>query len=653
MPRLIGSIAGNERESSVMNKLSRKARMIRFFAALIAAALLGVLPASMPAGAASGELAAIHVVRHGGADRYETSLRIAEAFAAGAGGTVDTVVMVSGTQWTDAAAAISVAGRFGAPLLMTPPEELRDDALAWLNDVEAERVIVVGTDPPGRDPAVSTAVTDALREAFAVERVSGDDQYLTAVAAARRAGEAGELSRFGRTAIIASGEVFADALVAGPLAAHFKLPVLLTPSGGLHPQVAGYLAGAQVRRVVLMGGASALSADVQIAVEALGIAVDRMDGATRFETATMFGEFSARHGSDCFEGGQFGIARARIPFDALSAAPLLAQWCAPLVLTDPAEIPASTREFIDSARRHRPSVTLSVFGGDRAVSQSALEEYQGDMIRRYETRAADSALPATDKHFIDHAQAAALFPECGPAPEYDPAALVSMIRDQARFAGFDRAVISGVIAGRHRDFATGWWTDVKLREHYGGTYPEIDVEWAQQRITISPWNQIGFGRPTSADGLIRFPAWVTVPTSESAFYGSLYEIMERDGYRDGELPLRWVHHYGMQTPRRVDPGDPSWTDGGGRLLWAWTTFMHQFPPVDREPAAWGMLTLLLARHPTCVAGQMLAVCDDPITANTSPHLRNDEHASPLGLALRNLVCGEREQKQATDAVAFD
>lgn len=194
-------------------------------------------------------------------------------------------------------------------------------------------------------------------------------------------------------------------------------------------------------------------------------------------------------------------------------------------------------------------------------------------------------------------------------------------------------------ADRLRDFATGWWTDAKLRTVYGGTYPEIDIDWAKRRITMWSWNQISFGSPTSADGTVRFPDWVTVPSSRSTVYKGLYEIMVRHGFRDGELPLRRVHGLGMQTPRRVDPTDALWIAQGGQLLWDWMTFMHQFPPVNREPAAWGMRTLLLARHPVCVAQQMLARCDDPFTPDTSPHLRNDERASPLGHALQNLICG--------------
>lgn len=631
-----------------MNKHYRTARTRtakRVAVALVAAALLAVVPGFVPAGAAEDDLASVDVVRYGGADRYETSLRIAEAFAADAGGSVDTVVMVSGVQWTDSVVAASVAGRFDAPVLMTPPDELRDDALAWLTDVGASRIFVVSADPPDSDPTVKSAVTDALSsEGFSVERVSGNDQYRTGVAAARQIGGAGDLAQFGPTAIIASGEVFADALVAGPVAARNTLPLLLTPKAGLHPDVAEYLTDAGVNQVILMGGTGALSADVQTGIEALDITVNRISGATRFETATMFGEFAARYGGGCFDGDQFGIARSRIPFDSFSAAPLLAQLCAPLVLTDPTEIPVSTQEFIDNARQGRTAVTLHVFGGNGAVSDSSLTDYLGQTIKHYQNRSADSALPATDKYFIDHTEVAALFPDCEPL-DIDlvhPNTLQRRAEFQSLFGGFDSEITQGFFHDRQRDFVSGWWTDDKLQEVYGGTYPEIDIEWAKQRITMWSWNQIGFGQPTSADGQIRFMDGLTVPSATGAGggYRGLHELMVRNGFNDGELPTLYVHHYGMQTPRRVDPDDALWIADGGQLLWDWTGFMHQFPPIDREPAAWGMHTLLLARHPICVAQRMLAVCDDPITADTSPHLRGDKHASPLGLALRNLICGE-------------
>ncbi|WP_419921738.1 cell wall-binding repeat-containing protein [Candidatus Poriferisodalis sp.] len=71
--------------------------------------------------------------RDSGSDRYSTSLLIAEAVAADAGGSLEWVVLVSGERWTDAVVAAPVAGALGAPVLMTPPGELRADALEFLN----------------------------------------------------------------------------------------------------------------------------------------------------------------------------------------------------------------------------------------------------------------------------------------------------------------------------------------------------------------------------------------------------------------------------------------------------------------------------------------------------------------------------------------
>ena len=176
----------------------RPSRAKRVIVAFVAAALLAVVPAITPASATSDDLAPVHVVRYGGADRYATSLLIAEAFTAEAGGSLDTVVMVSGVHWTDAVVAASVAGRFDAPVLMTPPDRLLGDALVWLSNVGVERVVVVSADPPNKPPTVSADVTDDLASGgFDVERVSGNDQYRTGVAAARRLGGAGDLARFG------------------------------------------------------------------------------------------------------------------------------------------------------------------------------------------------------------------------------------------------------------------------------------------------------------------------------------------------------------------------------------------------------------------------------------------------------------------------
>ena len=352
-------------------------------ASLIAFGGVLILPAAA-VGAAEGDGSDVSVTRYGGADRYETSLQVAEAVAADAGGSLSSVVLVSGRRWTDAVVAAPVAGASGAPVLMTPPDELRADALEFLQRVGVSSAVVVGPDAsggghgPGR--GVGAGVLEALGEAgIAAERIAGDDRFGTGVAAAARL-TPGVMGKLGRTAVIASSEVFADALVAGPFAARGIHPVLLTPPDELHADVSGYLGEAGIEHIVLMGGIAALSESVEQSVKDLGIDVSRVAGSTRYDTAVkaaelVDGRYSDTAGQACFDDSALGLARARVPFDSFSAAPLLSRLCAPLVLADPAQIPPDTATYLDSAREANPSVDLRVFGGDAAVSQAAIDAY--------------------------------------------------------------------------------------------------------------------------------------------------------------------------------------------------------------------------------------------------------------------------------------
>ena len=351
-------------------------------AALLVTVLVGtvlVLPTAASAASDDDDQGAVFVTRYGGADRYATSLLVAEAFAANAGISVDAVVMVSGRSWADAVVAAPIAGALGAPVLMTPPGELRDDAAAFVQRVGASSVVVVGTE--GQPDTVSDEVVTALQGlGVTVERVSGTDRYATAAAAARRLSSVGDMGGLGRTAIVASGEVFADALVAGPFAARGQHPVLLSPKAGLHAQVATYLTEAQIAHVVLMGGTAALSEAVETAVTDLGASVTRLAGATRYDTAVqaaqlVTGRYDDAAGQPCFATSTIGVARARVPFDSFSAAPLLGRLCAPLVLADPGLVPADTAAFLDTARSTHPGVSLRIFGGEAAVSQGALDAF--------------------------------------------------------------------------------------------------------------------------------------------------------------------------------------------------------------------------------------------------------------------------------------
>ncbi len=597
--------------------------------------------------------------------------------------------MVSGRHWTDAVVAASFASRYGAPVLMTPPGGLRDDALAFLKRVGAENVHVVaaGTWP---DTNVSPRVFDQLREAGLMAfGTHGADQYAIGAAIARWHVRPGSLSSAGGSAIIANGEVFADALVAGPMSYKAHVPVLLTPRDELHSEVADYLRDADIAHVVLMGGTAALSDEVEKAIRGLGIAeVDRMAGATRFETAAMTARYAAdKFTGGCFGGSSVGLARARVPFDSLGAAPLLAQRCAPLVLTDPARVPPSTAGFLDSVQRRNVGrdLNLTVFGGNAAVSQEALNAYQmANPPTKYKNRSPNSVLPATDEFFINHDEVKQLLPQCprldDPHDQWHPNTLREIYKDQIRQSGFDTVVTvskrndpAGVL------FSTGWYTDEKLQYYYGKSYsnPPITTEWARRKVAYSPnWNTVLFQQPTHDLGKFsyQYPDWMTGPGRDDrpGYRGLAYKLTSwyiSDEWGPGRGNLEsptpwWVNHRGIKLTGRSDIDrqariSPNVMSGrqrrdgtvpmsmGGLMLYDWTSYMHQWPPLYREPAVWGLLTLLEHVDASCVYREVYELCDQPITSDLSPHLRHDEHASELGIALRNLVCGQFNESGRT------
>lgn len=342
---------------------SRRSRLGRLTTLLIVAALpLLTLPGE------AGAAAAVTVDRIWGADRYETSLAVATRFVNESGGRVDTAVVVPGTDWRDAVIAAGVAGALNAPVMLSPPRGLSAPALRVLEDAAVSRVVVI--DGAG---SLRASALDPLRERFAdVDRLSGADPSALSAEAARRTGAAGALPTLGRTAILASADVFVDAMVAGPVAWRGRHSVLLTSPDTLDAAVKSALAQLDVDHVIVMGGTSAVSKSVVDELIAAQISVTRVGGTTRFDTAQALagfveGAYASGASGSCFDPQAAGIATARSPFDALSAAPLLGRRCSPLLLSEVSAADPSTVSWVRARVR-----SMTVFGGTAAVSEAAV-----------------------------------------------------------------------------------------------------------------------------------------------------------------------------------------------------------------------------------------------------------------------------------------
>ncbi len=319
-----------------------------------------------------------------GPTRYETAVNIAEAYVDEVerfgGERVDTVVLTSGANdhFAYAMSMSALAQLHRAPLLLVQPNALPPAVGTFLSDNDISEVIIVG------GPSVVSATVAGALEALGdieVTRIADADAYSTAAAVAAAVGESvspGEFPVDGRTALLATGENFADALAAGPLAYRGNHPILLTRSAELPEATETFLAASGIEHVVILGGGAAVSSGVEQAVADLGIEITRWAGADRFATAVKIAEalLGVDTPADCFGGSEVGLAYGRRSPDAIVSGPLLGELCAPLLLTEWGELPESAAALLRSddyiTGDINGDVRITVFGGEGAVSEQAL-----------------------------------------------------------------------------------------------------------------------------------------------------------------------------------------------------------------------------------------------------------------------------------------
>jgi putative cell wall-binding protein len=237
-----------------------------------------------------------------------------------------------------------------------------------------------------------------------VRRLGGDDRYTTAVAISRASHPRGAA-----VAVVTTGASFPDALAGGPAAAALGGPVLLVGRDRVPPVVLDELRRLQPTRVLLLGGTSALSDEVQAELVRAGLDVERLAGDSRYETAARV----SQRAFPSLEPLVYVATGADYP-DALAGAAAAGRAGAPVLLVAPDRLPAATA---DELTRLQPQEVV-VLGGPGAVStrvEQQLAAYAPTVRRiagedRYATAAAiaratpgrpDAVLLATGRGFAD------------------------------------------------------------------------------------------------------------------------------------------------------------------------------------------------------------------------------------------------------------
>ncbi|MEE8603169.1 glycoside hydrolase family 9 protein [Euzebya tangerina] len=170
--------------------------------------------------------------------------------------------------------------------------------------------------------------------------------------------------------LLASAEVFADALASGPLQG--DSPLLLTDPDELPDVVLAELNRLGPATVRILGGVDAVSADVQAAVEAAGFAVERSAGPTRLETAVAV---AAEVGDDevdpLITRAYAGTTDATQAFaDALAAGGWAAADAAPVLLTESDRLSTTTADALEDA------ADTVLIGGTDALTAAVADEVE-------------------------------------------------------------------------------------------------------------------------------------------------------------------------------------------------------------------------------------------------------------------------------------
>lgn len=195
----------------------------------------------------------------------------------------------------------------------------------------------------GADESVGEAhaATDEPASGVDIVRYAGSEQYELSLAVAQALVDAdGGTSEW---VVLASGESWADAAAAGPLAASLGAPVVLVPPGGLQaatarPDLVEFLRSSGVRRVVIVGDPNVLPNHEPSVLYGLGMLprnIERVHSEDAIGTSVAVAERIGMPAEFADLGRTVLIASDQGVADAVAVGPLAAAGPFPLLLSAP------------------------------------------------------------------------------------------------------------------------------------------------------------------------------------------------------------------------------------------------------------------------------------------------------------------------------
>jgi|GEM_PF-2235549 len=294
-----------------------------------------------------------------GQDRFNTAVDAsAKAFPEGS----DAVVIATAWNWPDALGGTALAGAINAPILLVDTSAIPEIVMGEIERLGAgEAIILGGTNAISGD--VEAELVELMGEEM-VTRLGGATRYETAeIVAAFTVAQLGD--DFDGTCFVATGDVFADALSASPLAAAKGWPVYLSSDMGVSPATLTAMQAAGVTDVLLLGGEAAVTPETAITILAADMLVVRIDGANRYETAAKVAAYGVSNAGLQWDG--LAVATGQNFPDALAGGAMQGMMGSVMLLTQGDVLSPDTAACLQAKKD--AIGTIVYLGGENAVSQ--------------------------------------------------------------------------------------------------------------------------------------------------------------------------------------------------------------------------------------------------------------------------------------------
>lgn len=239
-------------------------------------------------------------------------------------------------------------------------------AASTVGSVSAIDVDVTGTCGAGTDWERTIAGSGAGSATVVSPRFAGASRTATAVELSKAAFPGGASS-----VVIATAYGYADALSAAALASSLGGPLLLVKADSVPAEVLMEISRLHATSAYVIGGTSVVGDTPRNQLTAAGLTVIPVAGASRYATAA---EVAKRVDALSTSKTVFLATGTNFP-DALAASSLAAAMKAPILLTQPASLPAET---LAELRAFAPTRVV-VCGGTGAVSDSVLSTIRSEL----------------------------------------------------------------------------------------------------------------------------------------------------------------------------------------------------------------------------------------------------------------------------------